>query len=564
MENQEFLQKQSGFDRGTILVHPNAKLSSAMEIQMKFDRYIWDLYCNDEFVQKRIAGIEELTLELWLERFDRTVARINEFLERAETSEEEIELEADPLEYPALDDSGNPIYRSVVEEVAKAALANGPVDCIEEASALYIRLLDQGITLPLYDDDEKTIGTTQLAEGDYWLSEIRNITTGLFLAYPKYFCPYDFRLQFFRFRKMCDEFEIPLAPGVPIRADLRERAMFYLKINESLQEFRRRHQFSPAELCVFLEFAHEKILFEEDEELPDPMKVWFLMGGAGGPVDFETLDNAEEDAFQFWQGNVDTSPGDICLMWCASPRSYLHSIWRAMTEGFSDPFFWGYSSVWIGQPIRVPAISFAEIAADPVLGQKPAVRAHFQGSSGKPFTVQEYDAILAILVSKNFDVSKLPRIPKRVALLPEGLENERDVELKLVEPLLHDLGYTEKNWKRQLLVRMGRGTPYYPDYAFKVKSQRKGDESAKMILETKFRLANGKELEEAYVQAKSYALRLQSQVFVLAAVDGLWIFASGRPGFTLMPSLNTTWFELTDPDTFHKVKLLIGPDAIGK
>jgi hypothetical protein len=140
--------------------------------------------------------------------------------------------------------------------------------------------------------------------------------------------------------------------------------------------------------------------------------------------------------------------------------------------------------------------------------------------------------------------------------------NERDVELKFVEPLLRDLGYSDKDWIRQLPVRMGRGTPYYPDYAFHASLKKKGEESAGMVLEAKYRLATRSDLEEAYIQAKSYALRLQSQVLVLAAIDGLWIFVSGKAGFTLKPALEVAWADLANPDAFHRVKSLMGPNAI--
>jgi hypothetical protein len=67
---------------------------------------------------------------------------------------------------------------------------------------------------------------------------------------------------------------------------------------------------------------------------------------------------------------------------------------------------------------------------------------------------------------------------------------------------------------------MGRDAPYYPDHAFHASLKKKGEESAGMVLEAKYRLATRFDLEEAYIQAKSYALRLQSQVLVLAAGHG--------------------------------------------
>lgn len=155
-------------------------------------------------------------------------------------------------------------------------------------------------------------------------------------------------------------------------------------------------------------------------------------------------------------------------MWCRSPRSYVHSIWRATSRGFADPFFFYYRTIWIGHPIEVSPISFRELQADPVWAKKPAIRAHFQNSSGTEVSFEEYEALLRLLETKEFDTSRLPRLARGPTLAAEGLETERDVEEKLLEPLLERLGYSRSDWIRQLPLRMGRGERFYPDYAFGV------------------------------------------------------------------------------------------------
>ncbi len=159
----------------------------------------------------------------------------------------------------------------------------------------------------------------------------------------------------------------------------------------------------------------------------------------------------------FWQGSLETRRGDIVLMWCASPRSSLHSIWRALDNGFNDPFFYFYSAIRVGHPVRIVPIPFKEFRNHPVLGQKSVVRAHFQGASGTPFSTEEYTAICALLRSKDFDCSLLPLAPAAEELPDIDLENERAVEQMLVEPLLKRLGFEENDWIRQFPVEWVAG-----------------------------------------------------------------------------------------------------------
>lgn len=68
--------------------------------------------------------------------------------------------------------------------------------------------------------------------------------------------------------------------------------------------------------------------------MPQPKKAFFVGDGINNNGDFEYLDKANDNTVYNWQGNPDTQPGDIIVMYCLSPRSYIHSIWRAVTEIF--------------------------------------------------------------------------------------------------------------------------------------------------------------------------------------------------------------------------------------
>jgi hypothetical protein len=218
--------------------------------------------------------------------------------------------------------------------------------------------------------------------------------------------------------------------------------------------------------------------------------------------------------------------------------------------------------VWICGKISTVPVTFSELKQHPLLSQKGAVRAHFQGPSSRtPFTVEEYEAILAIMKSKGQDLSVLPRIPLSDYQPPGDLLNERDVEVHLIEPFLKRLGYDEADWVRQMPVKMGRGERNYPDYALGAKTKR-GEESARMVLESKYQLSAQREFVDAFYQVKSYALRLQCEVMAMAAKEGVWIFPSEKGAFSVRKVINKTWDELAHPDDFHEVLTQIGRDVV--
>ncbi len=262
-----------------------------------------------------------------------------------------------------------------------------------------------------------------------------------------------------------------------------------------------------------------------------------------------------------WQGNLETRRGDTIIMWCVAPRSFVHSVWRATDDGFIDPYFYFYSMIRVGHPIRVPTITFAELKKHPVFGQHPAVRAHFQGRNGMSFTVGEYQSLVGMFGDKGMAVSQLPPPPAEMQLSDASLNDERDVEVNLVEPLLRRLGFTDSDWRYQLRVRMGRGERNVPDYVLGV-DDTPGEELGVALIECKYNIANSKERKEAFVQGKSYALRLNASVFALAARQGLWLYQMTSRGFDEDQHLYKSWSELVSPDKLAEIDRVIGKRKI--
>jgi hypothetical protein len=256
-----------------------------------------------------------------------------------------------------------------------------------------------------------------------------------------------------------------------------------------------------------------------------------------------------------WAGNVNTLPGDIIIIYGVAPFSQINSVWRAISKGFLDPFSYWFNLIWVGHPVKIPSIGYQELVDDKVWGKKPLVKGNMQGVSGVQCTVEEYNAIIKLTKSKGFDVKSLPRITGPQLFVKNELNNERDIEMYLLEPLLNKLGFTEKDWVRQMPVRMGRGERIYPDYAIRA-NQKRGEETAEFIWEAKFRITNQKQLKEAFFQAKSYALRLGSKGMGLAAMEGIWL-SYQDDNFYFDKIVNYSWEEINKPDIFSNILLKI-------
>jgi len=389
----------------------------------------------------------------------------------------------------------------------------------------------------------------------HWTVDISMFSRVLYSCFPEYFFPYTFHCEFNKLIKICNEFNIPI-PKEPKKNDWVGRATYYIDLCEVLLEFREMNCFTPQELCAFLyDFAPEIIDELKDSEMPQPSKVWFV---GGSKFDFNFLDNATAESKNFWQGNVDARRGDIIVMYCVTPRSYIHSIWRVESDGFIDPFFYYYSVIWIANPNMLSTkINLQDLKNNSIWSSCPLIRKNLQGVNGYPIKYIEYSELLSMLAVRGEDVSKLPTIQPTNKFETDDLINERDVEIKLIEPFLISIKYAPTDWIRQMPVKMGRGERNFPDYCFYANPQR-GNETAKMILESKFQISTQKELQEAYYQAKSYAMRLQSEKFIVAAREGIWIYQPTKGVYDSNRYIHYNWMEIENPDILHKLQQLIG------
>ncbi|MCF8302803.1 MAG: hypothetical protein K9I94_05950 [Bacteroidales bacterium] len=79
-------------------------------------------------------------------------------------------------------------------------------------------------------------------------------------------------------------------------------------------------------------------------------------------------------------------------------------------------------------------------------------------------------------------------------------------------------------------------------------------EKARIVLEAKYSINSEKDLQEAFDQARSYGLRLQSEKIVLADRDFVWVYGKANGDFHSDPVLKLHWNELTGSDKLYELR----------
>lgn len=489
---------------------------------MKFTEYIWSLYKNSEKGKKELTSFKKDNIESLSKKFGFELHV--EFLDENDKTD---------IFYP---------YKELFDE-----LKNDKVKNFQEAKTIF-----NEIVIDLIKEEEKE-------KYNSFFEFIGAYSTALYHRFPEYFLPYYFtRDNYSDFLILCDNFGISL-PQNPIRNSQEQRAWFYFEICEALHHFRNRHNILAEEFPAFLYyFGLESLEKIEEAELPKPSRVYFLGAGAGffeekNNPDFEFLDNSNAQSTNTWgAGGLKIKKGDLVLMYCLSPRKFIHSIWRAIDDSFVDPFSYYYYGVKVGFPQKIRHITFQELKDNSVFSENSTVKANMQGLNGKHLTTDEFSELLKMIEAKGQSTKELPKLPVYMREF-DKIENERDVEIHLIEPLLKDLNFRDNDWIRQLPIRMGRQTKYYPDYAILASSE-KGKEKARIILEAKYSISSDKQLEEAFLQARSYGLRLQSEKVILADRDFVWVYEKQNGDFNFVPVLKLHWNELMNSDNLYKLK----------
>lgn len=412
------------------------------------------------------------------------------------------------------------------------------VNSLDEASLIYDEIMSSGLM-------EETDIIIEPGDYERMLDLVQYISLGLSYKFGDYFIPYLYINEFYHLQELADYFEIEL-PQIPKKADYKGRCMYYWELCKVFYKFRIENSLTPQELWSFMyDYAPKRINEETSSEMPQPSAAWFI----GGKIE----DYGDKWTTGFWQANVETKRGDILIHYETSPISAITCLWIAQTDGVIDPFFHYYSNTYVGDRIDIPHITLNELREDAYFCNHPLVRKNFQGVNGLALSGEDYSELLRIIEAKGGDISALPKI--YALAMPKGviIEREHDVELHLLEPLLNSMGWYEgTGFIRQLPIHAGRGHRVFPDYALHY-SNSPDEEKAKVLIEAKLYMKNNQDVEQAFLQAFSYAKLLESSVIVLCDKVCLIVYEKNN-GFSRSRYKKYYWGDMSNPDIYNELK----------
>ncbi len=393
-------------------------------------------------------------------------------------------------------------------------------------------------------------------------SLIPDISLVLFTFLPNAFIPILFSENFDVLIKIFDVLEIPM-PQLPISTNKRGRLVFYNQLCQNIFNFSEKHKLNSIETCACIYDFSLMLLDEEQEEntkLPQPTNIW-LTGGS--KEDYKTfLKNPVKGVKSVWTCNEKTKKGDVIIMYVRHPYSCIQSVWRADIDGVYTPFNYYNSRTKVTRGIVVPHISLKELKADSYFSKLPIVRKNFQGVNGVQLSAKDYKELQRLFTEKGFDISVLPQLYNPNLEFSVELNNEKDVEEKLLIPLLNKLGYKETDWGRQLSQKAGRKEKVIPDFVFLPKGEIHF-QNAPMIIEAKYDMSSNIEQTKAYNQALSYARMMKSNYFAICDKHRVIVYKENKGRFNRFnPIFESYWQNLNDAEIFNTLKLLVGRESI--
>ena len=424
------------------------------------------------------------------------------------------------------------------------------------------------------ENAEEMMTTCFDCENGYAMSYITPISFYLYQQDSSYFIPYMFLLRYNYIRQILEDYDLDIIE-VPGKASYKDRCFYYLDICDALTQFRKFNGLSGPELCAFI-YDMERKQYDaaySKESTPFP-QIWLMGGGKDGKeVTAKTM---------FWEGNAETKKGDIIIFYetgqtaIKEHRSCITGIWIAQTDGISDPLFYYYGQVVIGNEIKVIPIPFKDLISDPRTNKLPRIGAHFLGIRGDAVSTKIYEGLLEMIEERDpsFNRSMLPKLHEpynaKVKYDERGdMKPEKWVEEYLIKDMLEKMGWgtPEVDYRRQVHLQLGRA---------KIEGEKTQDgrtdfslfpfgrqlKCADVLIEAKAPgEMDGKDIEKAFWQAESYASRQYANLIILADGDKVLLFPKSKDG-TFKYSNNPesyTWNEIfanTD-DKFTKLRKTI-------
>lgn len=418
--------------------------------------------------------------------------------------------------------------------------------CINKCGDLHSAREVMTAILPMLERHAESIGDKAVFQ--QFTDWMPYYSTLLAIRFPNFFVPYYFKYNYNIIVNIAREFALELPP-VPKKSAYLERFFYYADLCDALQEFREQHNLSYYEYYAFLyDFAPNMIGGIASyimENLPEPVSAYFI-----GSAEKDLFYNPDDKTITPWQCHPDTQVGDNLVMYMTAPVSSIDSIWRSVSVGFNDPFFYYYRCCYIARPQLISRIPLKTMKADPILGKTAVVRKNMQGVNGVELLPNEYNRILELAGSQ------LKPLTIMLQNTDAKFLNEKDVENKLIQPLLAKLGYSEADYSKQMVIRVGnKQFVLIPDYVLLPKLAN-GHHSAFAIIEAKRSIPSASILAEAQLQTRSYAKQLGVSYAVVASQEKIWISSKEDDYDAII--FCSTWanLEKNPDDYYHLLKLL--------
>lgn len=379
--------------------------------------------------------------------------------------------------------------------------------------------------------------------------------------YHSFFKPMLYPNRFDVFQRKCTAIGIDLPP-IPRSNNYAEYLMYYYDICVAINQFQTDNGMTDAEVCACL-YGCSELFVDDDEkasELPRPVNVWFTGASKEDYVELEKMENSEH----IWACNERTRRGDIVVIYCKSPHSFIHSIWRASSEGIFNPFDYYHCRTLVSEGIKIPQISYNELKEHPYFSNLPIIRKNLQGLNGVELTSKDYTELLKLIESKGGDISALPKLFEKSVEVAHELKIEKDVEEKLLIPLLDKLGYNHNDWTRQASQKAGRNLKAIPDFVFFPKGQ-EHFQNAPFLIEAKFDMSSIRELKNAFEQAASYSRMMQCKLMGICDKERLILYKLSSSGAwdQSKPIFENHWEVINnDADVYAELRKIIAPEII--
>ena len=391
------------------------------------------------------------------------------------------------------------------------------------------------------------------------------LSMALYINNPSTYKPLFYQTRFPNLMRNCDVLGIELPP-IPRTKDYKQYMMYYWDICQAWNEFQKENNLSDAEFCACLyDFAPMLVTPTKETELPNPTNVW-LVGAA--PGDFKFLDTLGDDTDgnpeHIWQCNEKTKRGDLIVMYCRSPRSYIHSVWRANTDGIFNPFDYYQCRTTVCQGVKIPQISIKELREDAYLSQIPIVRKNLQGVNGVELTPKDYSEIIRFVKERGDNADMFPKLFESNTMDFGEIKIEKDVEEKILIPILNRLGYSDNDYTRQLSQKAGRGLKAIPDFVFLPQGE-KHFASSPLVIEAKYDMSPMTERINAFSQCLSYARMLRSKLMAVCDKERLVVFSVDANGSADRnnPVFEEHWANIFSNELIGaKLKQIIGKDVV--